>query len=77
VQTTGASGFRLDAIKHMDRRFLREFVCPPVSAQVRLSLTRGQLTRARRLEGKERLFAVAEYWSAECVCYLPAQACYL
>ena len=25
-QTTGAMGFRLDAIKHMDRRFLLAFV---------------------------------------------------
>ena len=27
-QITGAAGFRLDAIKHMDRRFLVEFVSP-------------------------------------------------
>jgi glycosidase len=26
-QTTGASGFRLDSIKHIDRIFLRKFVC--------------------------------------------------
>lgn len=26
LQTTGAMGFRLDAIKHMDRRFLLDFV---------------------------------------------------
>jgi alpha-amylase len=26
LQTTNAGGYRLDAIKHMDRRFLREFV---------------------------------------------------
>jgi glycosidase len=25
-QTTGAAGFRLDAIKHIDRLFLRDFV---------------------------------------------------
>lgn len=26
TQTTGASGFRLDAIKHIDRKFLIDFV---------------------------------------------------
>ena len=26
TQTTGAAGFRFDAIKHMDRRFLLSFV---------------------------------------------------
>ncbi|KAI0091286.1 glycoside hydrolase family 13 protein [Irpex rosettiformis] len=47
LKTTGAAGFRLDAIKHMDRRFLLDF-----------------LKTARAVPGKERMFAVAEYWSA-------------
>ncbi|KAJ3480649.1 hypothetical protein NLI96_g8198 [Meripilus lineatus] len=47
LETTGAMGFRLDAIKHMDRRFLLEFI-----------------KNARKLHGRENLFAVAEYWSA-------------
>ncbi|KAI0777127.1 glycoside hydrolase family 13 protein [Irpex lacteus] len=47
LNTTGAAGFRLDAIKHMDRRFLLDF-----------------LKTARGIPGKERMFAVAEYWSA-------------
>ncbi|KIP05839.1 glycoside hydrolase family 13 protein [Phlebiopsis gigantea 11061_1 CR5-6] len=48
LETTGAMGFRLDAIKHMDRRFLLTF-----------------LKTARQLPGRENMFAVAEYWSAE------------
>ncbi|KAI0342861.1 glycoside hydrolase family 13 protein [Trametopsis cervina] len=47
LKTTGAMGFRLDAIKHMDRRFLLEV-----------------LRTARTVTGRERMFAVAEYWSA-------------
>ncbi|KAK7691063.1 hypothetical protein QCA50_006166 [Cerrena zonata] len=47
LQTTGATGFRLDAIKHMDRRFLLDFI-----------------KHARKVEGRQNLFAVAEYWSA-------------
>ncbi|EPQ54105.1 glycoside hydrolase family 13 protein [Gloeophyllum trabeum ATCC 11539] len=43
LDTTGAAGFRLDAIKHIDRGFLLEF----------------------------RMFAVAEYWSANIKLILP------
>lgn len=35
-QTTGAMGFRLDAIKHMDRRFLLEFVREAYGSYLRL-----------------------------------------
>ncbi|CAL1716239.1 unnamed protein product [Somion occarium] len=47
LQTTGAMGFRLDAIKHMDRRFLLDFI-----------------KHARKVDGRQDLFAVVEYWSA-------------
>lgn len=38
LESTGASGFRLDAIKHMDRRFLLEFIknCRATSGQSRM-----------------------------------------
>src|SRR5262245_13877518 len=26
-KTTGATGFRIDAMKHIDRKFVRDFVC--------------------------------------------------
>ncbi|EIN04871.1 glycoside hydrolase family 13 protein [Punctularia strigosozonata HHB-11173 SS5] len=54
LETTGAQGFRLDAIKHMDRVFLRNF-----------------LSRTRDASGKSRMFAVAEYWSANLKLILP------
>ncbi|KAG2147559.1 glycoside hydrolase family 13 protein [Suillus clintonianus] len=54
LDTTGACGFRLDAIKHMDRRFLLEFI-----------------QRTRKLPGRERLFAVSEYWSANLQLLIP------
>ncbi|KAH7921040.1 glycoside hydrolase family 13 protein, partial [Leucogyrophana mollusca] len=54
LDTTGGSGFRLDAIKHMDRRFLLEFI-----------------ERSRNKPDRRRLFAVAEYWSADLHLILP------
>ncbi|KAI0749357.1 alpha amylase [Daedaleopsis nitida] len=48
LQTTGGAGFRFDAIKHMDRRFLLAFI-----RHVRSTL------------GRNDLFSVAEYWSAD------------
>ncbi|KAH9917822.1 glycoside hydrolase family 13 protein [Fomitopsis serialis] len=47
LKTTGGAGFRLDAIKHIDRYFLLDF-----------------LKHVRRATGREDVFAVAEYWSA-------------
>ncbi|KIM84842.1 glycoside hydrolase family 13 protein [Piloderma croceum F 1598] len=54
LDTTGATGFRLDAIKHMDLRFVQEF-----------------LKNTRQCPGNERMFAVAEYWSARVNLILP------
>ncbi|KZT73680.1 glycoside hydrolase family 13 protein [Daedalea quercina L-15889] len=47
LKTTGGAGFRLDAIKHIDRYFLLDF-----------------LKHVRKATGRDDLFAVAEYWSA-------------
>ncbi|KIJ62812.1 glycoside hydrolase family 13 protein [Hydnomerulius pinastri MD-312] len=54
LDETGGSGFRLDAIKHIDRTFLLEFI-----------------KRSRSTPNRERLFAVAEYWSANVHLILP------
>ncbi|KAI0280777.1 glycoside hydrolase family 13 protein [Russula aff. rugulosa BPL654] len=51
LSTTGGSGFRLDAIKHMDRKFLWN------GAIV-------QIKQARMRDGRSRAFMVAEYWSS-------------
>ncbi|KIJ51076.1 glycoside hydrolase family 13 protein [Sphaerobolus stellatus SS14] len=49
LETVGSNGFRLDAIKHMDRKFVLEFVCVQV--------------RNARKHGHRDLFVVAECWS--------------
>ncbi|KAF8442339.1 glycoside hydrolase family 13 protein [Boletus edulis BED1] len=48
LDVMSGSGFRLDAIKHIDRNFLLEFI-----------------QRARGAPNRERLFVVAEYWTAK------------
>ncbi|KAG7451163.1 glycoside hydrolase family 13 protein [Guyanagaster necrorhizus] len=55
LQTTGAVGFRLDAIKHIDRRFLISFV--------------SCYQRAR--SQNPRMLAVSEYWSGDVKSILP------
>ncbi|KAH7915609.1 glycoside hydrolase family 13 protein [Hygrophoropsis aurantiaca] len=55
LDTTGGSGFRLDAIKHMDRRFLLDFIKRSRSSH----------------PDRQRLFAVAEYWSDNLKLILP------
>lgn len=46
--TTGAAGFRLDAIKHFDRKFLLSWI-----------------QHVRKRTGNDKMFCVAEYWSAD------------
>jgi alpha-amylase len=68
-QTTGGSGFRLDAIKHMDREFLLQWVskrkklCLYALVTIRLA----QIKQVRGRDGKSRAFMVAEYWSPKSV----------
>jgi alpha-amylase len=68
-QTTGGSGFRLDAIKHMDREFLLQWVsrlkklCLYVLVTVRFA----QIKQVRGRDGRSRAFMVAEYWSPKSV----------
>jgi len=54
LDITNGSGFRLDAIKHMDRNFLLEFI-----------------QRTRGVQNRQRMFVVAEYWSANVQKILP------
>ncbi|KAF8729375.1 hypothetical protein AX14_009784 [Amanita brunnescens Koide BX004] len=55
LETTGATGFRLDAIKHIDYRFLLKFL---------------QHTRQQQ-SGTPKLFAVSEFWSGDLKTILP------
>src|ERR1700761_3354032 len=68
-QTTGGSGFRLDAIKHMDREFLLQWVSrltkPYRDALVTIRLA--QIKQVRGGDGRSRAFMVAEYWSTKSV----------
>lgn len=62
-------GFRLDAIKHMDRRFLLAFVSRSTLLTFKAHIV-SQLKTARQVQGRENMFAVAEYWSGKYVQYL-------
>lgn len=67
TQSTGAIGFRLDAIKHIDRYFLLDFVREIIALESpRGSIVTNwlaQLKHVRKVTGKEDLFVVAEYWT--------------
>jgi alpha-amylase len=68
-QTTGGSGFRLDAIKHMDRDFLLQWVSkltkPYFDTLVTIRPAQIKLVRIR--DGRSRAFMVAEYWSPKSI----------
>ncbi|KAJ7158745.1 glycoside hydrolase family 13 protein [Mycena filopes] len=61
LETTGATGFRLDAIKHMDRRFLHRFA----------STLASYITHVRAHSERPRMFSVSEYWSGDLKSIMP------
>lgn len=66
MKTTGSAGFRLDAIKHMDRQFVLEFVrslCL-ISQHLEVILL-FQIQRVRETNNRQDLFVVAEFWSSK------------
>ena len=78
-QTTGGSGFRLDAIKHMDRGFLLQWVsrlkkrCLYALVTIHLA----QIKQVRGRDGRSQAFMVAEYWSPKSVLnyHFPLSVC--
>lgn len=63
-QTTGAIGFRLDAIKHVDYTFLLKFVCIRFADHVYILWSDfSKIRNARRSKGNRNLFVVSECWS--------------
>jgi alpha-amylase len=71
-QTTGGAGFRLDAIKHMDRKFLLQWVSVYKKLQSHfLSYSwraTMQINQVRMRDGRSRTFMVAEYWTPMSAC---------
>lgn len=66
-QTTNATGFRLDAIKHIDRKFLLRFVgrfCKISQLPVPLLTIDTQLQSVRVQSGISKMFAVCVSTSA-------------
>lgn len=57
LKTTGAVGFRLDAIKHIDRKFLLKWVSELITAPGYL-VTPGQIQETRLASGRKDMFAV-------------------
>ena len=71
-QATGGAGFRLDAIKHMDRKFLLQWVSVSKKLQSHfLSYSREpmQIKQVRMRDDRSRAFMVAEYWSPVSACF--------
>ena len=64
LQTTGGAGFRLDAVKHMDRQFLADWVRSISFTLCDSSYPGLQLRHTRATIGKPDAFAVAEYWES-------------
>lgn len=67
LEETGATGFRVDAMKHYDWKFLRSFVCRPRASQFRHWLISLQLDKTKKAAKMNDLFVVSEFWSGEYV----------
>lgn len=67
LKTTGATGFRLDAIKHIDRKFLLGFVCLGVYSLPRQHLALLPIDQSYKSETWE-FGHVCRLWVVTCHC---------
>ena len=59
-KTTEAAGFRLDAIKHIDRKFMLHWVCHTQPSIFALIYRYPQIQETRRRAGLKGMFVVCE-----------------
>lgn len=64
VKITGATGFRIDAIKHIDRRFLLKFASESIIVPQILLKTSQITTTRQKVPG---MFMVGECWCGQYV----------